>query len=156
MITIDIPGGRSLRLAHLVLDYNGTMACDGVLIDGVHNRLDVLSRHLKIHVITADTFGTVKEQLIDAPCEVIILEPQQQDVGKLRYVENLGANESVCIGNGQNDWRMLDAAGLGIVTLQQEGMAYAAWQAADVVVLSINDALDLLLKPKRLIATLRS
>ena len=35
MIEIDIPGYKTLHLEHLVLDYNGTLAVDGVLIDGV-------------------------------------------------------------------------------------------------------------------------
>ena len=35
MIAIDIPGYKKIELAHLVLDYNGTLAIDGKLIDGV-------------------------------------------------------------------------------------------------------------------------
>jgi soluble P-type ATPase len=34
MIEIDISGYKTLQLKHLVLDYNGTLACDGQLIDG--------------------------------------------------------------------------------------------------------------------------
>lgn len=34
MIEINIPGFGSLELDHLVLDYNGTMALDGQLIEG--------------------------------------------------------------------------------------------------------------------------
>jgi hypothetical protein len=29
MIEIDIPGYKKLQLKNLVLDYNGTLACDG-------------------------------------------------------------------------------------------------------------------------------
>ena len=36
MIEIDVPGFGALRLEHLVLDYNGTLACDGMLLEGVH------------------------------------------------------------------------------------------------------------------------
>ena len=32
MIEIDIPGWGELRLHFLVTDYNGTLACDGILI----------------------------------------------------------------------------------------------------------------------------
>ena len=35
MIEIAIPGGESLRLAHALLDFNGTLAQDGQLIEGV-------------------------------------------------------------------------------------------------------------------------
>jgi soluble P-type ATPase len=62
----------------------------------------------------------------------------------------------VCIGNGHNDRLMLQAAALGIAVLQTEGAAMAAVIAADILAPGIADALDLLLHPLRLAATLRS
>ena len=50
---------------------------------------------------------------------------------------------------------MLQEAALGIAVLGPEGLAAEALLAADVVVASIEDALDLLLRPHRLVATLR-
>jgi len=47
-------------------------------------------------------------------------------------------------------------AALGIATVQREGAAVEAVQAADIVALDVRDALDLLLVPRRLLATLRS
>lgn len=79
MITIDIPGRKTFHLEHLVLDFNGTLAVDGNLIDGVKERLQELSGKLSIHVITADTFGTVANQLKGINCHVKILEKEQQD-----------------------------------------------------------------------------
>ena len=35
MIEVDIPGYRTLQLAYLVLDHNGTLAVDGILKPGV-------------------------------------------------------------------------------------------------------------------------
>jgi len=35
MIEISIPGGRDYQLQYLVLDYNGTIAVDGYLVEGV-------------------------------------------------------------------------------------------------------------------------
>ncbi len=34
MLRIDIPGYKIIKAEHLVLDFNGTMAIDGRLIDG--------------------------------------------------------------------------------------------------------------------------
>jgi soluble P-type ATPase len=50
---------------------------------------------------------------------------------------------------------MLRAAAVGVAVLQEEGTSMAALQGADVVVPGINAALELLLEPQRLIATLR-
>jgi len=67
MIEIDIPGFGPLKLENLVLDYNGTLAVDGVLIGGVGERLSVLSKKLTVYVITADTFGNAREGLKGIP-----------------------------------------------------------------------------------------
>jgi soluble P-type ATPase len=50
---------------------------------------------------------------------------------------------------------MLEAAALGIAVLGDEGLATEALQAADVVAGSIVQALDLLIRPARLVATHR-
>lgn len=59
------------------------------------------------------------------------------------------------MGNGRNDRLMLAEAGLGIAVLGREGSSPLALAAADVVVCSAEEALDLLLVPARLEATLR-
>ncbi len=156
MIEIAIPGYETLKLEHLVLDHNGTLACDGILIEGVKDRLQKLAGHLKIHVLTADTFGKARAQLQDAPCKLSILTAENQDIGKIKYVRELGPNQTVCIGNGRNDRYMLKHAALGIAVMLAEGVAVEALKNADVVCTDINDALDLLLNPLRLTATLRS
>ncbi len=156
MIEIAIPGYETLKLEHLVLDHNGTLACDGILIEGVKDRLQKLAGHLQIHVLTADTFGKARSQLEDAPCELSILTDNNQDIGKIEYVRKLGPNQTVCIGNGRNDRYMLKHAVLGIAVMLAEGVAVEALKNADVICTDINDALDLLLNPLRLTATLRS
>ncbi|RLB39817.1 MAG: ATPase P, partial [Deltaproteobacteria bacterium] len=87
MIEIDIPGYENLHLEHVVLDYNGTMAVDGKLIPGVKERLLDLAKKLKVHVLTADTFGRVVKELSDVPCKVYILRSGHEDIGKMNYVK---------------------------------------------------------------------
>lgn len=156
MLTFDIPGYKILHLAYLVMDYNGTLAVDGNLLDGVADRLKILSRDLEIHVITADTFGLVQQQMTGLPCKVSVLGKDNQAEAKLNYVRELGLEQTVCIGNGRNDRLMLKFATLGLAVVLAEGIAGETVLAADIVCRSINDALDLLLNPLRLTATLRS
>ena len=156
MIQIEIPGYKTLELKHLVLDHNGTLACDGILIKGVKNCLEQLANDLKIHVLTADTFGKASSQLEGVPCSLSILPADNQDVGKLDYVKGLGCENTVCIGNGRNDRLMLKEASLGIAVALKEGVALTTLVSADVVCTSIVSALELLLNPLRLTATLRS
>src|SRR6266516_3957060 len=130
MIRIDIPQRGIIELHHAVFDVNGTLAVDGIPIPGVGDRLQVLAEHLSLHVI-----ATGEE--------------------KLRYVERLGPAGVIAFGNGRNDVAMLHLAAIGIAILAGEGVAIEALQAADVLAPGPVEAIDLVLKPKRLIATLR-
>ena len=156
MIDIAIPGFRHLRLKHLVLDYNGTIAIDGVLIPGVPEALNDLSAELSIHVVTADTFGAAAAQLAGLPVAMKILESGDQVLAKREYVDRLGADTVIAIGNGRNDRDMLKIATVGIALVQKEGAAAQTIGNADIVCASILEALDLLRHPGRMIATLRS
>ena len=156
MISVDIPGYQQLNLSQLVLDYNGTLAVDGQRVPGAGSLLMRLSRDMDIHVITADTFGQVRRCMAEIPCSVSVLPPGKQDQAKLDYVTRLGAEQTVCMGNGRNDRLMLKAAGLGVAVILEEGAAVKTLMAADVVCKTIVDALELLLEPLRLTATLRS
>lgn len=156
MIEIEIPGYKTYQLQHLVLDYNGTLAVDGILLPGVSGILHELAAQLHIHVLTADTFGTARKALAAVACEVTILPPPAQDIAKQEYVVKLGAASCIAVGNGRNDALMLQTAALGIAVLQAEGTAVAALTAADIAVPTIHGALALLAHPRRLIATLRT
>ena len=156
MIEIDIPGFGRLRLERLILDYNGTIAVDGQPVQGVKERLIALARHVEIHVLTADTFGGVEKKLSDIPCKIHVLPVEAQDKAKMEYIDKLGADRAVCIGNGRNDVMMLKKAALGIAVVQDEGAATSAILSADVVATDILSALDLLTNHMRLTATLRS
>ena len=156
MITVDIPGFRELRLEHLVLDYNGTLAEDGKLLPGVAATLKALARTLQIHVVTADTFGCAARELSGLPLDLILVPDAAQADSKLEFITNLNVDKVVAVGNGRNDRKMLEAAALGIALIQGEGSARETLLCADVAATGILDALALLQYPKRLVATLRS
>jgi soluble P-type ATPase len=157
MIEVRIPGkDETMGLRHLVLDFNGTLALDGRIKPGVGELLVELSRQLRIHIITAGTFGGVEKEAEGIPCVLKLLGGKDQSGQKRRYVEELGAENTVCVGNGRNDSAMLKIARLGIVVIQEEGAAVEALLAADVVCADIISALGLLLQPLRLTATLRT
>jgi P-type E1-E2 ATPase len=155
VIEIEIPGFVTFRFRHLVLDVNGTIAKDGQLIEGVAEHLKELRSRLDIHIVTADTHGTSDaiEKLLHLT--TIRIAAQNQVQAKLDYIEKLGADTVVAVGNGANDAAMLDHAALGIVIVGPEGSAVETLLKADVAVPNIQAALELLLYPKRLIATLR-
>ncbi len=155
MLNIDIPGREPLRASYLVADYNGTLARDGKLLPELASLIPQIARALDVHVVTADTFGIAGQELSGLPVELAILPSDQQDERKAEYIRQLGPESCVCIGNGRNDKLMLEQAALGICLIQEEGASVVTAGAADVLCTSVQDALRLLLKPKRLVATLR-
>jgi len=81
------------------------------------------------------------------------VKPEAEE--KRDFVKSLGPERVVAIGNGNNDVLMIQEAALGIGVLGHEGISGGCIQVADVIVQTPRDGLDLLLKPLRLVATLR-
>jgi len=154
MIEIDIPGFGLLRLEHLVSDFTGTLSVDGKLMPEVKKRLITIAGSLKVHILTADTFGTAKEELGGVKCETHIFKGKALDKRKEDFVKKIGAKGVVALGNGNNDRLMLETARIGIAVCLAEGCAKDACIASDICVITPLDAIDLLINPKRLKATL--
>lgn len=155
MIELNIPGRGHIELEHLVCDVNGTLAVDGKLQDGVIRGLTTLHDRLTLHMLTADTFGS--QEIIDQQLnmEAVRVEAGLESEQKRAFVDQLGAEKVVAIGQGANDAGMLEAARLGICILSVEGAAVESLMAADLVMPDILSALELLEKPLRVVAGLR-
>jgi P-type E1-E2 ATPase len=153
--TIIIPNYKTLNLTHIVLDYNGTLAKDGVLKDEVKTLLPELVKSYRVHVITADTFGSVHAQVKDFDVVVKVLESDNHTVEKAEYVQSLVAKTCAAVGNGNNDALMLKTAELGVALLGDEGCSTQTMMQSDLVCKTIQDALELFINTNRLVATLR-
>ena len=156
MIRIEIPGMGLIQAEHLVLDYNGTLAIDGSVIEGVKEKLNILAEKINIHVLTADTFGKAANKLKEVYCKLTVLNGDKQALQKQQFINQLGNKKVIAIGNGLNDMLMLKDAVLGIAVIQKEGASSKTLFNADIVCKSISDALDLFVNPLRLAATLRN
>src|SRR6266516_7287806 len=152
MIQIDIPQRGLFELHHAVFDINGTLAVDGKPLPNVAAALKSLATFLSIHLLTAGTHGNLKEleETFGFPLQII-----SNGEDKAGYVQQLGPENVIAFGNGANDAVMLGLAAISVAVLAGEGVAISALQSADVLALGPIDAIDLVLKPKRLVATLR-
>jgi soluble P-type ATPase len=123
-----------------------------VPIQEVVDRLKALGEHLSLHALTAGTHGNIAEleQVLGFPLHLIT-----SGEDKLHYVQQLGPAQVIAFGNGMNDVGMLRVAAIGVAVLAGEGAAMSALHAADVLALGPIDAIELVLHPKRLVATLR-
>lgn len=155
MLKIEIPGRGLLELDNLVLDFNGTIACGGELIPGVRERIKRLAGMVSIYILTADTFGTAARVCEGLKVEFGVLKEKIGGPEKESFICKLGPEKTAAIGNGVNDSLMLQKAALGIAVIEGEGASRQALMSADLVTRSINEALDLLLNPRAITATLR-
>ena len=155
MIELNIPGHGDLVIEHLVIDVNGTLAVDGILLEGVARRVGALRDRLTVHLLTADTHGG--QAAIDRLLNLQAIRIRQGDEAgqKAAFVRQLGAERVAAIGQGANDARMLKTAALGICVMSVEGLAVEALTSADLLMPDTLCALDLFDKPLRLIASLR-
>jgi soluble P-type ATPase len=152
--TITVPGWGSAELENLVLDLNGTLTESGDFIPGVIEYLEKMrAKGFRIYVLSGDTREALKQGL-ETPVDVEAVITKTADEKK-DFVESIGADRTVCVGNGNIDVDMFKAARLSICTIQAEGATSQAILAADIVVTHINQAFEILLDPSKLIATLR-
>lgn len=158
-IDVDIPGRGRQTVRFLVTDYSGTLSCGGKLTAGVQERLLRLHELLEVHVLTSDTFGTVRRELVNIPVNIEVLDAEAHDVQKQRYVEALDTVAVFAMGNGNNDRLMLGSVakvdGIAVAVDNGEGCAVAALSAAQLHIHGAANALDLLIDPRRLKAGLR-
>jgi soluble P-type ATPase len=155
-----VPGVGPIILESLVTDYSGTLTCGGKLTAGVQERLIRLAELIDIFVLTSDTFGTVRFELQNIPLNIQVLAGERHDKQKREFVrEHCNPAEIAALGNGANDRQMLhavrDAGGLSVAVDNGEGCSLSALQNASLLIHGAAAALDLLLDPNRIKATLR-
>ncbi|MBT2663744.1 hypothetical protein [Bacillus sp. ISL-45] len=100
MLELNIPGRGQFTIHHLVLDFNGTIAFNGEMIPGVAERIMLLSKDVEIHVITADTNGSVVGQCSGLPVNVHVLQSDDHTAEKGEFVRNLDG--VICMRDRKN------------------------------------------------------
>ena len=156
MVSIDIPGKGKMNIENLVLDFNGTIAYDGNIKNGIREKIQrVHEKGINIYILTADTYHQAAEQCKDMPVTLEIFDVDNAALSKREIVNNIDSKLTMTIGNGNNDVEMFEESILSVAVIGDEGCAVKAIFAADIITNNIDDAIDLLLNPHRIKATLR-
>lgn len=152
-MTYDIPGQNQLEIKTLILDLNGTLSVAGTVPEGVKERLDQLkSKGFKVLFFTGNTRNDADELAASLGIEWKLAKNAED---KKNLALELEPETCASIGNGLIDLELMKAVKLRIVTLQAEGVHVQTMLNSDIVIPTINDALDLFIDEQRLIATLR-
>lgn len=139
----------------MVLDLNGTLTVDGIINANTISLLKKAAVFLEVHILTADTLGLAVQIQRALNLKVHVIGCEHTSAAKAYYIQKLGLREVMAVGNGVNDAAMLEKAAIGIAVLGPEGCAAEALRSADLLVNNIDDALCMVTKPRRLIASLR-
>jgi soluble P-type ATPase len=149
----DIPGQGELEIKTIILDLNGTLSVAGTVPEGVKERLDkVKELGFKVVLFTGNTRNDA-----DALATSLGIDWKLAKSAEDKKQLALAMEPDTCasIGNGLIDSELMKVVRLGIVTLQAEGVHLQTLLNSDIVIPTINDALDLFIDAQRLIATLR-
>jgi len=156
-IDIKVPWGEKYTINNVVFDLNGTLANNGEIAETTEALLKELAKLVKIYIITADTHNTAQElkEKIGEFTEIIVLESDEHDLEKARFVHSLGFRETVTLGNGGNDLKMVQEGILSFGIMAGEGIYAPLLSKVDIVVHSIDHAIDMLINPMKIVATIR-
>ncbi|MDV3104546.1 HAD family hydrolase [Thermococcus waiotapuensis] len=149
-MNIEVPGYRKLEFSSVLFDLNGTLGQSGRIEEEVKHLLERLADKYTVVVLSADTFGTLEEELRGLPVRVerVSNGAEKAEVAK-------GYAPYAAVGNGNNDVAMLEGAELAFCVIGPEGTTVDALLASDIAVKDVRDAIAMLLDERKLIATLR-
>lgn len=146
-------GVGEIELINIILDLNGTIAVNGIIVDGVKDRLNKLKElGYKIYLFTGDQRGNASKLADELGIEIQKASTSEEKESLTRKID---AQKSVAIGNARIDIGTFKPCRLRIGTLQAEGIHTEILSYIDILVPSINNALDLLINPDIFNATMR-
>ncbi|WP_297510563.1 HAD family hydrolase [Thermococcus sp.] len=147
---MEVPGYGRVEFNAVLFDLNGTLGERGRVSEEVKHLLERLADRYTVVVLSADTFGTLEEELEGLPVRI---ERVSNGAEKREIAE--GYAPYAAVGNGNNDVAMLEGAELAFCVIGPEGATVDALLASDIVVKDVKDAIAMLLDEKKLVATLR-
>lgn len=156
MLIYKIPGRDDIEIENIVFDYNGTIAVDGKILEGVRELLSELGNYANIYILTADTYGTVAKECSDIDAKVLTFPKENAGESKKGIVKNLGEEKTICVGNGFNDIPMFKEVVISIAVIEGEGSSGKLLVHADIVTRSIIEAIEIILNEDKMKATLRN
>lgn len=156
MISFTLSNGDQYNIEYAIFDYNGTLAENGLLSEEIKDLLGQLAERVNVTVVTADTFGLAHAQLKSVHgVKLHVIKAGDESAQKRDFLRLCGKNNTICFGNGANDIAMFDEACLAVGVIGAEGAYQPTLAKAHIIVTNPRDAILLLLKPKRMVATLR-
>lgn len=148
-----VPGLGEIEIKTLVFDLNGTISNRGKVIDGVVERMSKLKKSgFRLIMITSDQRGLGAKTAESLKMEYFQAETSAD---KEKIILSLDPMTIAAFGNSRIDIGMFHHARVSIACIEGEGIHAEIFRFADILVKSINDALDLFLDQDSFISTMK-
>lgn len=149
-----IPKGETIEIDTIVLDLNGTLTVKGILQNSTIELIKQLQNNdFRLVLISGDIRGNAKTIADNLGLELYLGSTSDE---KATQMQQFDKNKTAAIGNARIDIGTFENAKISIATLQSEGIHTAILKHVDIIVPSIDNALQLFLDKKSLEGTLRA
>jgi len=148
-----IPNREEFEIKTILLDLNGTLSVKGKIVKGVKKRLKKLEKlDYRIILITGNHRGNANKlaQKLGIDCAVCNNAEEKE-----KEILSLEPETCASIGNSRIDIGTFKHAKVSVLTIEGEGIHIETLPFCDIIVKSINDALDLFIDKDSLIATMK-
>lgn len=148
-----VPGVGELELNTIIFDLNGTLTVRGKLPQEVFEQIQKL-RDIGFTCVlfSGDQRGNAQKLAQELGIDFV---PTKDTKAKREAARKYDKEHIVAVGNARIDIGVFENAKVRIGTLQAEGIHPGILSHIDILVPSIINALDLLLDPDSLAATMR-
>lgn len=152
-LNYQVPGVGTIEIDTLVIDSNGTLTVKGEIVQGVMERIHSLqARGVNVVMISADQRGTARSL---AKSYGISYYEASNSREKEDALLALGSSNVAAIGNARIDIGLFVQSVVSVATMQSEGIHKDIISKVDVIIPTINDALDFFLDEDTFVATMR-
>lgn len=152
-LSYKVPGVGIINIDTLVVDSNGTLTLKGELVPGVVERIHRLQMlGVNVVMISSDQRGNARDLALSSGISYYEANNSRE---KEDVLISLGSKNVAAIGNARIDIGLFVQSVISIATLQSEGIHKDIIDHVDVILPSINDALDFFLDENTLIATMK-
>ncbi|TXT65221.1 MAG: hypothetical protein BAJALOKI3v1_120028 [Promethearchaeota archaeon] len=157
MKKLYIPNCGEILIRNILFDVNGTIQFSGSISKDLIPKFQKIKEIYDVYLISADTRGNLEELANQLQVKYIRINPKEisESQAKNYQLDKLGKNETIAVGNGNNDSLMLKNALLGILIIGNEGATRESLFNSDLVFTNPIDVLDFLIDEKAIIGTLR-
>lgn len=152
-VRYDVPEVGEVTIKTVILDLNGTLSINGTISDRTKELLKELTkREVEIVLLTGDQRGTAKALCSELDISFVRCKNSAE---KSEASKRFDKNTTAAIGNARIDIGTFENAIVSIATLQAEGIHAEIIPYVDIIVPTIENALEILLDPNSFAATMR-